>query len=93
MKAILVVDVPNDADLTKLIANINIEKVRDCGYDYEPYTFRLYCPLRPLPQKDKYNDDNFVVFETKDEIKSILLGENVNRVRAQVIDEILGEEE
>ena len=47
--------------------------------------------IKPLPQKDKYNDDDFVVFETKDEIKSILLGENVNRVRAQVIDELLGE--
>ena len=68
MKAIAIVELPDDADLTKLIAHVNIGKVRDCGYDYEPYTFRLYCPLRPLPNREKVNDGSSAEFKMLDEV-------------------------
>ena len=71
MKAIIIVELPDDIDLTKCRANINIEKIKDCGYDYAPYTFRLYCPLKPLPQEldilnlpGDPNNWSFVHYET-----------------------------
>ena len=59
MKAIAIVELPDDADLTKLRANVNIEKIRECGYDYEPYTFRLHCHLRLLPEKTIDASDDY----------------------------------
>jgi len=79
MKAILVIDIPNEVDISKLSANVEINKIKDCGYDYEPYTFQLYCSLRPMPKKIPF-DEAFKM-------------EDYSRGYNACIDEITGETE
>ena len=54
-KMMLIVDVPDNVDVDILTAHVFIEKVRECGYDYEPYTSILHCTLRPFPEKREEN--------------------------------------
>ena len=85
MKAIIIVELPDDADLTKYRANINIEEVRDCGYDYAPYTFRLYCPLKPLPQHRE-------MFVGDRDRREVMLGKAYYKGWNACIDEMEGRE-
>ena len=98
MKALIVVDIPDNTlsgwNVEQLSINKHNINERSVSFgaivdsvDYYAYEIQL----TPFPQKDKYNDNDFVVLKTKDEIDSILLGEDVNRIRNEVIEEILGE--
>lgn len=53
MKAIMIVDMPDDADLSEFSSVLTVLKVTEKGYD-EEYSKRFYCPLKPMPQKSSF---------------------------------------
>ena len=95
MKAILVIEMPNECwECPMHIDGVDDEneeimvckaKARESDYGKRP----KWCPLKPMPQKNKYDVDKYA---TVDYENNITLGHYLNIGWNACIDEILGEE-
>ena len=90
MKAILVTDMPKDC----IECPIHDGEYGICNAVYKPHSDdyskkrESWCPLKPMPQKDIYDSNNWATVDVED---SVTLGDYLNKARNEVIDEILGE--
>ena len=98
MKAIFVVDMPKsclECEFCGYIAGIE-DGFRSCFLNkhcFEEWDAKeeyLMCPLRPLPQKNKYDVEKYA---TVDYENAVTLGHYLNIGRNECIDEITGEAE
>ena len=98
MKAVLVIDLPLDCWDCHLVddwENCNAIKItsRRYGMNVKQYYKNerpSWCPLRPLPQKNKYDVKKYA---TVDYENNVTLGHYLNKGRNECIDEITGETE
>lgn len=106
MKGILVIDMPKDCLHCRLRTVIHVSdhfyqmcRLQDAGYLAEPYFkeqdlvdgFKYkYCPLRPLPQKNKYDVEKYA---TVDYENDVTLGHYLNKGWNDCLKEITGETE
>ena len=105
MKAILVIDMPDDCPVCPMAHWNKIDEFTGCdavsGKKYaindkeyaESSSRPLWCPLRPLPEKDEEPEDDMTDYiqEDYDRMASYFYG--LINGRNNVINEILGETE
>lgn len=91
MKAILVMDMPKTCDECKLAnEDYDVCQATQKSISYNERGYGIECPLKPLPQKNKYDGDKYATVDYENDVN---LGHYLNKGWNACIDEILRGEE